>query len=99
MMTYVIQNQHGHYLGKNKEWTDGRDRRIVFRCQDKVDAINMVFELSSKDIELRAHYRECDVDDFGNPLVEASATPLSISAKADESEMLEASHNNPHISA
>ena len=99
MMTYVIQNQHGHYLGKNKEWTDGRDRRIVFRCQDKVDAINMVFELSSKDIELRANYRECDVDDFGNPLVEASATPLSICAEADESEMLETSHNNPHISA
>ncbi|MBB3046958.1 hypothetical protein FHR99_001194 [Litorivivens lipolytica] len=96
-MTFVIQNQHGHFLGKNKEWTDGRDRRIVFRCQDKVDAINMVFELSSKDIELRAHYLECEVDDFGNPVVEASSVPLPMSGEEDAEE-LESSPDNPHIS-
>ena len=74
--SFATQNQHGHYLNKQKEWTDGRDRRTVFRCTDKVDAINLVFELSSKDTELRANYLECEVDDFGNPQVDASYIPL-----------------------
>ena len=74
--TFVIQNQHGHYWSKQKDWTDGRDRRLVFRTSDKVDVINLVFELSSKDVGLRATHLECEVDDFGNPLVTASDIPL-----------------------
>lgn len=106
--TFVIQNQHGHYLNKQKEWTDGRDRRTVFRCADKVDAINLVFELSSKDTELRANYLECEVDDFGNPQVDASDIPLpsandesdgEAGNTKDNAEPLEKPADNPNISA
>ncbi|MFT5033983.1 MAG: hypothetical protein ACI89D_001609 [Bermanella sp.] len=111
--TFVIQNQNGHYWSKQKDWTDGRDRRVVYRTADKVDAINLVFELSSKDIGLRASHLECDVDDFGNPLIEASAVPLPAATaieagEADAntvtdtkvelvSEALENSDQQPHI--
>lgn len=83
---FVIQNQNGHYWSKQKDWTDGRDRRTVFRTADKVDAINLVFELSSKDVGLRASHLECEVDDFGNPLVEASTIPLPTSDLDSEGE-------------
>lgn len=100
--TFVIQNQNGHYWSKQKNWTDGRDRRTVFRTADKVDAINLVFELSSKDVGLRAIHLECDVDDFGNPLVEASSVPLPLAETAKEGDdtdpdALENSSVQPHI--
>tara|TARA_R100000687_G_C6436549_1_gene158393 strand:- start:4 stop:342 length:339 start_codon:yes stop_codon:yes gene_type:complete len=109
--TFVIQNQNGHYWSKQKDWCDGRDRRTVFRTVDKVDAINLVFELSSKDVGLRANHLECDVDDFGNPQIEASAIPLPVAAEAEDSadedgtethsqkaaEPLENSEPQPHI--
>lgn len=86
MTTFVIQNQNGHFWSKQKNWTDGRDRRAVFRTVDKVDAINLVFELSSKDVSLRANHAECEVDDIGNPLIEASSVPLPADAGAPEAE-------------
>lgn len=106
--TFVIQNQDGHYWSKQKNWCDGRDRRTVFRTVDKVDAINLVFELSSKDVGLRASHLECEVDDFGNPQVEASSVPLPVAASTDAddsdatvdhsvAELLENSDQQPHI--
>lgn len=68
---FVIQNQHGHYLGKQQQWLDGRDRRLLYRTQHGDDAINTVFELSSKDIWLRASALECELDEQGQPEVEA----------------------------
>lgn len=103
--TFVIQNQHGHYWSKQKDWTDGRDRRLVFRTNDKVDVINLVFELSSKDVGLRATHVECEMDDFGNPLVTASDIPLPVNDTGDgEPETtdagltdLETGDKRPHI--
>jgi hypothetical protein len=93
---YVIQNQHGQYLDKHREWSDGSDRRILYRSERKDDAINTVFELSSKDIELRAHYQECETDDNGHPLVtvaEPSATAEDEAEDKDDSaQPLETSH-------
>lgn len=99
--TFVIQNQDGHYLGKQKDWTDGSDRRVIFRCADKVDAINLVFELSSKNTSLRAQYVECDIDDFGNPVVKASDTPLPAAESSEDeaAQTLENTDLHPHISA
>jgi hypothetical protein len=74
---FVIQNQHGHYLSKQLEWVDGRDKRVLFRTVHRDEAINMVFEQSSKNIELRAHPLECETDDSAQPKVEAGPPIMS----------------------
>lgn len=68
---FVIQNQHGHFFGKQKDWVDGRDRRLLYRTPHRDEAVNHVFEQSSKDIELRASVLECELDDNAQPQVEA----------------------------
>lgn len=74
---FVIQNQHGHYLSKQLEWVDGRDKRILFRTVHRDEAINIVFEQSSKNIELRAHPLECETDDNAQPKVKAGPPIMS----------------------
>ncbi len=73
---YVIQNQNGHYLSKQKEWVDGSDRRVLYRSAHKDEVINQIFELSSKDIGLRATRLDCEADEQGNPIVRVSDIPL-----------------------
>jgi len=68
---FVIQNQHGHYLGKQQQWLDGRDRRLLFRTAHRDEAVNVIFEQSSKDIYLRAQPLECEFDDSKQPIVKA----------------------------
>ncbi|MEX1669489.1 hypothetical protein AB4876_11255 [Zhongshania guokunii] len=68
---FVIQNQHGHYLGKQQQWLDGRDRRLLFRTAHRDEAVNVIFEQSSKDIYLRAQPLECELDDSKQPIVKA----------------------------
>ena len=68
---FVIQNQHGHFFSKQKDWIDGRDRRQLYRTPHRDEAVNHVFEQSSKDIELRASVLDCELDDNGQPQVEA----------------------------
>lgn len=66
---FIITNQYGHYLGKQREWLSGNDRRLLYRSEHRDDAVNTVFELSSKDFDLRASIAECDLDDQGQPRV------------------------------
>lgn len=68
---FVIQNQDGHYLSKQGEWVDGRDRRVLFRSPHRDEAVNVVFEHSSKDIYLRAQPLACELDAHNQPTVEA----------------------------
>lgn len=51
---FVVRNQDGYFATKQKEWACGRDPKILFRSPHRDEAINIVFELSSKDIYLRA---------------------------------------------
>ncbi len=81
---FVIQNQDGHYLNKQQEWVDGSDRRTLYRTQHRDEAVNVVFEHSSKDIYLRAQPLECEVDDSKQPIVKAG--PPIFAALADEDE-------------
>lgn len=73
---FVIRNQLGHYWGKSKEWVDGRDARAVMRAKHEDEAINTLFELSSRDIDLRGEVVEATLNEKGNPMVEASDNPL-----------------------
>ena len=73
---YVIRNQHGHYWGKSKEWVSGSDPKAVVRARHEDEAINTLFELSSKDIELRGEVVAAELSERGHPIIEASQIPL-----------------------
>lgn len=69
---YVVKNQDGYYASKQKEWLDGREPRQLFRSPHKDEAINMVFEMTAKDIFVRAETITCELDDKKVPIVEVT---------------------------
>ena len=73
---YVIRNQHGHYWGKSKEWVSGAEPRTVLRAKHEDQAINTLFELSAKDIELRGEVVAAELSERGEPIIETSQIPL-----------------------
>ncbi|MEH6558551.1 MAG: hypothetical protein V7459_09445 [Oceanicoccus sp.] len=72
---FVVKNQQGYFATKQKEWECGRDPKLLFRTAHKDEAINMVFELSSKDIDLRAEVITVDQDDKKHPVVGVTVPP------------------------
>ncbi|MDO8862231.1 hypothetical protein Q6D67_11000 [Haliea sp. E1-2-M8] len=81
---FVIRNQLGHYWGKSKAWIDGRDARAAQRLKHQDEAVNLLFELSSKDVDLRGEVVTAAVDDRGEPLLEPSNNPLPQPTAPDE---------------
>ncbi len=73
---FVIRNQHGHYWGKSKQWVSGDDPKGVLRAKHEDEAINTLFELSTKDIELRGEAVAAELNERGNPVIEPSQIPL-----------------------
>jgi hypothetical protein len=73
---FVIRNQLGHYWGKSRNWLDGRDARLVARLKHHDEGVNLLFELSSKDVALRGEVLAVDIDARGEPLIEPSSHPL-----------------------
>jgi len=66
---FVIKNQTGQFLSKQQEWVDAGQSQTLFRSTHRDEAINTVFEVSSKDIYLRAEIMACHVDSKGQPLL------------------------------
>lgn len=81
---FVIRNQLGHYWGKSKAWVDGRDARTVQRVKHQDEAVNLLFELSSKDVDLRGDVITATVNDRNEPLLEPSSHPLPQPAAPDQ---------------
>ncbi|MEZ5571885.1 MAG: hypothetical protein R3E64_07645 [Halioglobus sp.] len=73
---FVVRNQLGHYWGKAKTWVDGSTPKAVMRTAHQDEAINTLFELSSKDIALRGEVVAVEVTERGEPDVEPSTNPL-----------------------
>ncbi|WP_206045391.1 hypothetical protein [Oceanicoccus sagamiensis] len=72
---FVVRNQDGYFATKQKEWECGREAKLLFRSPHKDEALNIVFELSSKDIYLRAEAISVELDDKKQPVVEVTAPP------------------------
>lgn len=66
---FVVTNQLGQFANKHKEWVDGSETKTLFRSLHKDEAINLVFELSSKDINLRAEAISVEQDNNKQPIV------------------------------
>ncbi|MEY2908585.1 MAG: hypothetical protein RLZZ602_1108 [Pseudomonadota bacterium] len=75
-LVYVVCNQHGHYWGRGKRWVDGRETPRVAHYSHRDEAVNTVFELSSKDIELRCELLEMNLVDGKLPKLEISSIPI-----------------------
>jgi len=73
---FVIRNQLGHYWGKSKTWVDGSEARAVMRAKHEDEAINTLFELGSRDFELRGEVLAAELSERGEPIIEASQIPL-----------------------
>lgn len=83
---FVIKNQAGQFLNKHQEWVDGDDRQALYRTAHRDEAVNTVFEVSSRDVYLRAEAVACAVDSKGQPLPPevSDAQPDLIPAAAAE---------------
>ena len=83
---YVIRNQHRHYWGKSKAWVSGSDAKVVMRAKHEDDAVNTLFELSAKDVDLRGEVLAATLSERGEPVIEPSQIPLlSADEATDES--------------
>ena len=80
---FVIRNQLGHYWGKSKAWVDGSEARAVMRAKHQDEAINTLFELSSKDIDLRGEVIAAELSQRGEPVIETSQIPLVLDVEAE----------------
>jgi len=80
---FVIRNQLGHYWGKSKTWVDGSEARAVMRAKHEDEAINTLFELGSKDIELRGEVLAAELTERGEPVIEPSQIPLQLEPESE----------------
>ena len=73
---YVVRNQLGQYLTKKGEWCSGKEPATVF-CKPHFDeALNQLFEVNTKDIELRGKVVEVDIEDKKPVLNEFGPDPV-----------------------
>lgn len=74
---FILQNQDGLFLSKQGHWIDGRDAGGVFKTLFKDEAVNQLFEASSKDYTQRIKVVSCRTNEKGLPVVDATLTPAS----------------------
>ncbi|WP_175580221.1 hypothetical protein [Kineobactrum sediminis] len=94
---FVIRNQQGHYWGKSKAWVDGRDPRMVQRVRHHDEGVNLLFELSSKNIDLRGEVLAAEVNARGEPVLEISTTPLPVAPDDHQAALLPTSADTPEV--
>lgn len=73
---FIVTNQDGHYWGRGKRWVDGQDGSRVLALTHRDEAVNNVFELSSKDVLLRCDILTLNLVDGKLPKLEVSSIPL-----------------------
>lgn len=95
---FVVRNQQGLYLSKQQEWVDGSETQSLYRTRHRDEAINTVFEVSSRDIYLRAETVICGVDAKANPVL-ATAEPVTPAKAAQIARLLDADLEEESASA
>ena len=72
---FILQNHDKLFLGRQKEWLDGSDPASLFKTPHKDEAVNQVFEISSKDYTQRIKVVSCKANDKGLPVIEHALLP------------------------
>lgn len=88
---FILQNQAKLFLGKQKDWLDGRDPGSLFKTPHKDEAINQMVEISSKDYTQRIKVISCEVNEKGVPILaeELLPPPLPKIVKSPNRDLLE----------
>ena len=74
--TFVIRNHLGHYWGKSGVWVSGSRAGHVSCWAHRDEAVNTLFELGSKDTELRGEVFEAETDGATLKNLEISEHPV-----------------------
>lgn len=72
---FILQNQDQLFLGKQKDWLDGRDLGSLFKTAHKDEAINQMFEVGSKDYTQRVKVLSCTANEKGLPIIDPELLP------------------------
>jgi hypothetical protein len=73
---YVIRNQSGHYWGKPGQWVTGTQNAQVALWEFNDEAINTLFELGSKDTDLRGEVIVVQIENGKPKNLEISEQPV-----------------------
>lgn len=76
--TFILQNHDKLFFGKNKEWVDGYDANAVFKTPHKDEAVNQMFEITSKDYKQRVKVLACDLDEKALPIIDSEIMPAPL---------------------
>jgi len=80
---YLLRNQLGQYWARSREWADGREPQRLLKHKHRDEALNLLVELSAKDIDLRGEIIACELGERGEPVVEVSEhQTLTLAEKA-----------------
>ena len=72
---FILQNQDKLFLGRQNNWLDGRDLAALFKTVHKDEAINQMFEASSKDYKQRIKLLCCSANEKGLPIIDPELLP------------------------
>lgn len=76
--TFILQNQDKLFFGKNKEWVDGYDANAVYKTLHKDEAVNQMFEITSKDYKQRVKVINCELDEKALPIIDSEIMPAPL---------------------
>lgn len=75
---FILQNQHKLFFGKNKEWVDGYDANALYKTPHKDEAVNQMFEITSKDYQQRVKVISCAADEKALPIIASDIMPAPL---------------------
>ena len=84
---YILHNQDGYFLTKSGDWVDGRELAPIFKTIHKDEAINQLFEVNSKDHNLRISLLECEVNSKNMPLIPTDKLPPALEVATESGDM------------
>lgn len=76
--TFILQNQDKLFFGKSKEWVDGYDANAVYKTLHKDEAVNQMFEITSKDYKQRVKVIICELDEKALPIIDSEIMPAPL---------------------
>ena len=75
---FILQNQDKLFFGKSKEWVDGYDANAVYKTVHKDEAVNQMFEITSKDYKQRVKIVICELDEKALPVIDSEIMPAPL---------------------